>query len=95
MEIMKIIQTLQDNSAEIAACNAEVMAAVDAAIPLLIAQGERIADLEAQLSALDDVGITPEELAFFRSERMSEILKRIYALYEKQNEMEETQNVHS
>lgn len=85
MEIMKIIQTLQEPGFEVVAykLGAPFAASVDEAVALLISQGERIADLETELSALEGVGLTPEELAFFRSPRMVEICKRLYDAVEK------------
>lgn len=85
MEIMKIIQTLQEPGFEVVAYKMGVpfAASVDEAVALLVSQGERIADLEAELSALEGVGLTPEELAFFRSPKMVEICKRLYDAVEK------------
>ena len=51
--------------------------AINEAVSLLIAQGERIADLEDKLEKLNATGLTPEDIAFFQSPKMVEICKAV------------------
>lgn len=51
--------------------------AINEAVSLLIAQGERIADLEDKLEKLNATGLTPEHIAFFQSPKMVEICKAV------------------
>lgn len=51
--------------------------AINEAVSILVAQGERIADLEDKLEKLNATGLTPEDIAFFQSPKMVEICKAV------------------
>ena len=51
--------------------------AINEAVSLLIAQCERIADLEDKLDKINATGLTPEDIAFFQSPKMVDICKAI------------------
>lgn len=79
MEILKIVKTLQEPGFVLLnyKMGAEFAQAVEDAASLLIAQGERIADLEDKLEKLNATGLTPEDIAFFQSPKMVEVCKLI------------------
>ncbi|MBQ6952126.1 MAG: hypothetical protein IJN44_11625 [Clostridia bacterium] len=85
MEILKIVATLQEPSFEMVSykMGAPYAEAINEAVSLLVAQGERIADLEDKLDKLNATGLTPEDIAFFQSPKMVDICKRIRAAAER------------
>ena len=85
MEILKVIETLQSESFDLLSykMGATYADAVTEAVSLLVAMGERIVDLEAELETLNATGLTPEDIAFFQDPKMVEICKRIHAAFEK------------
>ena len=85
MEILKIVETLQEPGFVLLnyKMGAEFAQAVEDAVSLLVAQGERIADLDDKLEKLNATGLTPEEIQFFQSPEMVEICKRICAAHER------------
>ena len=85
MEILKIVKTLQEPGFVLLnyKMGAEFAQAVEDAVSLLVAQGERIADLEDKLEKFNATGLTPEEIQFFQSPKMVEICKRICAAHER------------
>lgn len=85
MEILKIVKTLQEPGFVLLnyKMGAEFAQAVEDAVSLLVAQGERIADLEDKLEKLNATGLTTEEIQFFQSPKMVEICKRICAAHER------------
>ena len=85
MEILKIVKTLQEPGFVLLnyKMGAEFAQAVEDAVSLLVAQGERIADLDDKLEKLNATGLTPEEIQFFQSPEMVEICKRICAAHER------------
>ncbi len=85
MEILKIVETLQSITPDLISykLGATFAYAVEEAVSLLVAQGERIADLEDKLDKINATGLTPEEIAFFQSPKMVEICKRIHAAAER------------
>lgn len=85
MEILKIVETLQQPGFELLnyKMGATFACAVEEAVSLLIAQGERIADLEDKLEKLNATGLTPEDIAFFQSPKMVEVCKLINSAVER------------
>lgn len=85
MEILRIVETLQQPSFELLnyKLGATFACAVEEAVSLLIAQGERIADLEDKFEKLNATGLSPEDIAFFQSPKMVDICKRIRAAAER------------
>ena len=85
MEILKIVKTLQEPGFVLLnyKMGAEFAQAVEDAVSLLVAQGERIADLDDKLEKLNATGLTPEEIQLFLSPKMVEICKRICAAHER------------
>lgn len=85
MEILKIVETLQSITPDLISykLGATFACAVEEAVSLLIAQGERIADLEDKLEKLNATGLTPEDIALFQSPKMVFICKRIRAAAER------------
>lgn len=70
-----VINSLKNLDAE--KIDVEFAQAVEDAVSLLVAQGERIADLEDKLDKLNATGLTAEEIQFFQSPEMVEICKAI------------------
>ena len=85
MEILKIVETLQSVTPDLISykLGATFACAVEEAVSLLIAQGERIADLEVKLEKLNATGLTPEDIAFFQSPKMVEVCKLINSAVER------------
>lgn len=85
MEILKIVETLQSVTTDLIAykLGAPFACAVEESVSLLVAQGERIADLEDKLDKINATGLTPEDIAFFQSPKMVDICKRIRAAAER------------
>ncbi|MBQ6952057.1 MAG: hypothetical protein IJN44_11275 [Clostridia bacterium] len=85
MEILKIVETLQSVTPDLISykLGATFACAVEEAVSLLIAQGERIADLEVKLEKLNATGLTPKDIEFFQSPKMVFICKRIRAAAER------------
>lgn len=79
MEILKIVETLQSITPDLISykLGATFACAVEEAVSLLVTQGERIADLETKLQALNATELRPEDIAFFQSPEMVAICKRI------------------
>ena len=84
MEILKIVETLQQPGFELLnyKLGATFACAVEEAVSLLIAQGERIADLEDKLEKLNATELTPKDIQFFQSPEMVAICKRIRIAFE-------------
>lgn len=85
MEILRIVETLQEPGFELLnyKLGATFAYAVEEAVSLLIAQGERIADLEDKLEKLNATGLTPEDIAFPQSPKMVEVCKLINSAVER------------
>ena len=84
METLEIIRILQSCSVDFIAykMGSEFACAVEEAAKLLLEQGVRIEDLKDKLNKLNATVLTPEDIAFFQSDRTVDICKRIYAAAE-------------
>lgn len=84
MEILKIVETLQQPGFELLnyKLGATFACAVEEAVSLLIAQGERIADLEDKLDKINATGLAAEDIQIFLSPKMVDICKRIHIAFE-------------